>query len=472
MPTELGSSMGTSPRLDGAGHRHASVTLRAQGGAEDTGPMLDPANQSLAETLGIVFRVLQFGMLALLAAFAISGLGKVNQNERGLRLLFGNPTARDLMPGLQFSAPYPMGELVKVDMGSVSLNIDNAFWPNLTDDQKKFNFNQLATIGKGSLKPGEDGSLLTGDENIAHSKWTVHYTRARPGDYIQDILTDDEQSIVRASVERGIVLACAQVPVDTLLKQSTTDQGSVARTAQKLAQGMLDDMKAGIQIDQLTLSAMTPPFLLLNDFSNVQSAEQKASQQRDQAQTEARQTLNAMAGAAHDALIHQIDLFEQAVTRNDADEQSRVLGTIDQILDGKEIKVGDQTVPANAVAGEVTNLLADARQYRSSIVSQRMAELDSFKAKLVQFKSNPDVVVKREWADAMAAFLDHPNVEIFNIPAGVQNEFWLNRDASFVKDFEKQQKADQIKKEDRQRQLEMEQDRFKTRTDQSTLKTR
>ena len=68
------------PTADGPAHRPASVTLRAQGRIDDTGPELDPANQSLAETLGVVFKVLQFAMLALLVVFALSGFGQVREN--------------------------------------------------------------------------------------------------------------------------------------------------------------------------------------------------------------------------------------------------------------------------------------------------------------------------------------------------------------------------------------------------------
>src|SRR5207237_4941654 len=175
------------------------------------GPELDPANQSLAETLGVVFKVLQFAMLALLVVFALSGFGQVRENESGVRLLFGRKTADGLKPGFQPSFPYPMGELVKVDKGSVGLEIADSFWPRLTGEQGKMTTDQLATLGKGSLKPGEDGSLITGDENLAHAQWVVHYHRERPGVYIANILTDDEKAIVRPAVERGVIQPAAQL---------------------------------------------------------------------------------------------------------------------------------------------------------------------------------------------------------------------------------------------------------------------
>ena len=57
------------------------------------------------------------------------------------------------------------------------------------------------------------------------------------------------------------------------------------------------------------------------------------------------------------------------------------------------------------VSGKVTGIINDANQYRTSIVSRRRGELASYQAKLAQFKSNPDLVVQRDWADAMATLI-------------------------------------------------------------------
>src|ERR1051326_6168762 len=153
-------------------HRPASVTLRA-GGAAEEGSGLDPANQSLAEALSLVFKILQFGMLLIVAAFVFSGFASVNANEKGIRLLFGRQTGRDLPPGPYFTAPLPLGEIVRVGTGLEPLEIDETFWPRLQENEKKLGIQDLAKMGKASLKPGEDGSLLTGDANLAHALWSV-----------------------------------------------------------------------------------------------------------------------------------------------------------------------------------------------------------------------------------------------------------------------------------------------------------
>jgi regulator of protease activity HflC (stomatin/prohibitin superfamily) len=303
-----------------------------------------------------------------------------------------------------------------------------------------------------------------------HTQWTVHYTRSRPGDYIRHVLTDDERNIVKAAVERGIVRAVAGAKIDDLLKQSASDQASVAVRAQEVAQETLDEIHSGIKLDKLTLLQKVPPFAVYSKFSSVQSAEQSASQKRDQAQTQARNTLNAMAGAAHVPLIEQIDLYEQAVNKGDTAAQEKTLAVINDIFLGKEVAMGDKVIPARMVSGDVTRIINDAKQYSSSIAEQRRGELAAFRAKLAQFKANPDLVVYREWADAMSQFLDKPIVESFRVPAGMDVlELWLGRDPSFLKDADKARKEALIKIEDEKRRQEQEQSRFQTRTDVKLL---
>jgi regulator of protease activity HflC (stomatin/prohibitin superfamily) len=245
-----------------ASHRPASVTLRAARSG-DAGAGMDPANQSLAEALNLIFRLLQGAMLLLGVAFILSGFQSINENQRGISLLFGRRTATNLPSGFHFSAPYPMGELVKVDIGNIAVNMDEAFWPKLSVEQKAMS---PALTAKPALKPGEDGSLVTGDENIVHTKWLVNYTRADAAKYAENVLPEDERRLVEAAVQRGVVQAVAQVKVDELLKQSASDQGSVAVLAREIAQRTLDGMNAGIKIEQLTLQDKVPPFSIINDF--------------------------------------------------------------------------------------------------------------------------------------------------------------------------------------------------------------
>lgn len=470
MPPPEGQGAGRGARRD------ATVNLRAQAGAGgDEMPALDPANQSLADALRLVFVLLQFSMLVLFVLFAFSGFQTVRETESGVRLLFGRVTGERLEPGPHLSFPYPMGELLRVDTGLVAMEIDDAFWPALSEDQKRLTLQQvIQQNNKLSLKPGEDGSLITGDEAIAHAKWRVQYVRRDPRKFVQNVMPDAERNLVRAAVERGVVQAVAQINLDDLLKQSSGESGSVASRARAVAQAALDRIESGISIEGLTLVDRTPPFFVYADFSGVQSAQQKADQQRSEAESAATNTLNGMAGDASGPLIAQIDRYETALTTGDTKAQADALGGIQALLEGRPVSVGAEHIAVQA-SGAVTAIINEARQYRSSVVSQRRAELETFRAKLAQFKTNPGLVIQREWADAMAEFLSRDVVEVFALPpgrAGDVTELWINRDPAWVKEVEAARKERELKRATQQRQREAEAERFRTRTGDVEVKDR
>jgi membrane protease subunit HflK len=442
------------------------VTLRTGTDEEATATMLDPANQSLADALRITFWILQAGMLVILALFLLSGFQSIRENEAGIRLLFGRKTSDEpLDPGFRFSAPYPIGELVKVGTSNVTFEIDEAFWQRLSEEQKRMTLQQLATAGKQKLIPGEDGSLVTGDRNLAHAKWTVSYRRSRPADYAENVLPEHEDRIVRAAVQRGIVEAVAQTSIDALLKQSETGESSIATRARVAAQQVLDRIGAGIEIDRLTLGDKTPPLIVLRDFTEVQSAEQRAGKAREDADARSRNILNDMAGAVHPYLTAQIDAYERAVERADQAEQDRVLETIFALLDGRPVTVGDQRVD-NLVSGKVSAMLNEARQYKTAIVSRRAAELATFEARLTQFKSNPEVMIKRDWADALMVFMGRDNVEKFYLPPGTRIlEVVINPDPAIRRAIEKAIKLEENLRSLREREVRQRAERFRTDTE-------
>ena len=449
----------------GSSQRSASVTLRSQTQADESAQQLDAANQSLADALKLVFWLIQVAMIGLVVYFIASGVQSIKETESGIKLLFGRITGDNLPPGPQFSWPYPFGEMIRVDTGAVTLELDESFMPQMTADQKKLPISQIAQQGiKLSLKPGEDGSLITGDENIAHTKWKVLYRRTRPGDFAGNVLPEDERKIVQASVEQDVTQAVATVKIDDLLKQSQGDTGSVATRAKQLAQASLDKLKSGIQIEQLTLQEKSPPFSTFNEFNNVQSAEQKASTQRSEAESAARNLLNETAGAAYEPLIQHIDLYEGALEKGDKAEQARLLAAINSLLLGEPVKVGDKTIE-KASSGKVAARLNEARQYRTSIVARREAEAKTFSAILAQFKSNPEVVIQRDWADAMSKFLAQPIVEIFSLPPGTETaEILINRDQDFEKAATAARKQMLFEETARKRMEAAEKARYKTDT--------
>ena len=70
------------------------MTLREGVQGPGTSP-LDPANQSLADALRVMMRLLQVTMLILAILYLGSGMHRVNEGERGIQLLFGDLSSLD-----------------------------------------------------------------------------------------------------------------------------------------------------------------------------------------------------------------------------------------------------------------------------------------------------------------------------------------------------------------------------------------
>lgn len=413
------------------GRRNVSVSLRGAVASDgmDAVDVMDPANQSLHDALRITYRLVQGAMVVLGALFLVSGFQSVKEGEQGIRLLFGKREPELMQPGLRFSAPYPLGELVKVSTGVVTIDLSREFWPYLDKGDEGKPLEQLG--GRSSLKPENDGSLITADGALAHTQWRVRYGRTDPGLFSESLLPEEEEALVRAAVQRGAVQAAAQTKVDDLLKQSNDDAGSLASRAREVAQRTLDRARSGITIERLSLIEKMPPLFLREKFAEVQTAQQKSQQVKESESSKAQAKLSATAGGAAIALIGLIDQYEAAIEKNDTPAQEKLLARIDAILEGRAEE------PALQVAGDVTRLLSDAVQYRSSISNQRRSDLSVFLAKQEQFASNPLVTVHREWANALTQFGARETVETMMLPVGTRTlTMVINHDPDIARRIE------------------------------------
>lgn len=429
----------------GGPRRAASVTLSQQRESVDTGVLMDPANQSLADALRITFRLVQLAMIVLGVLYLLSGFQSVRENEQGIRLLFGKRDSAQIDPGFRFSYPAPVGELIKVDTGQVDLELDSDFWVYVDPKAKD---TPLDSLGKlPALNPEREGSVLTADGNIAHTKWRVTYSRdpVRVAAYAENMVPgEDERGIVRAAVRRGVVQAVARVTIDDLLKQAAGEAGSVASRAKEIAQGGLDRLGSGVRIDKLLLTEKMPPLFVRDKFNAVQTSESEASKARDQARSERDRKLNETAGAAAGPLTTLIARYEVAVEKADPKGKDAYLSAINAVLDGDGASVDDLEYPAGRVSGEVTAILGQARQYRADNVNGARAELSRFQAKLNQFKTSPLVTIHREWADSLRVFMNRDFVQVMWAPKATRTMvLHINADPSIIKDLEQKAKERQ-----------------------------
>jgi membrane protease subunit HflK len=455
-----------APEPGGGGPARGARSVTLRGGEQeplDATPSLDPASKSLADALRVLFRLLQLGLALLAGLYLLSGFQSVREGQSGIRLLFGNIEADRLDPGFRFAFPYPIGELVKVETGARSFRLEDEFWPGLTNASDRDRpVDQLPK--NPQLKPELDGSLITADANLVHTRWEVVYSRSKPSAWAKSVQPSNEQAIVSSVVRRSVIDAIAETTIDDLLKQSDGDQGSAASRTRELAQQMLDRMGTGLQIDQLKLVAKMPPLATRDAFQQVQSASESAAKARDSAQQAAQSALSSVAGDAAGLILSEIDKFELAIDKKDAAAADAVLARIDALVEGSPVEIDGKKIE-NLTSGNVSQLIADAQLYRTSVVNKASSDYAKFQAKLDKFRTNPKLLIHSEWADGLSQFFAHNTVEAFFLPPSSNTlELLLNRDPTIEQEFQRQRALQESQKAEEDRLKKIEEGRHKTET--------
>jgi regulator of protease activity HflC (stomatin/prohibitin superfamily) len=422
---------------------------------------MDAANQSLADALKITYGLLQVGMVVLALLFAFSGLQRVNEGQRGIKVFLGKPTQANLEPGLHPSWPYPIGEMITVGEGSVEVPLGHDFMsahPGGVRGEQLLNESLDAFNSQGRLNPASDSMILTADQNIAHGQFRVIYHRSNHREFVENVLQRNEDAIVRLSVRRGVVHTMAETTIDDLLKSSAEAIGARIR---EIAQVTLDDMDAGITIDRVVLVRKTPPLYLLDKFASVQSSAQNAGKLREDALLQREQVLNEVAGRASGVLIEMINEYERLIELQQIEESEVLLAQIDAVMAGEEVMWNGQST-LSLVSGEVSAILNQAEAAASSRVSSAIASLEQFRAKQAQYEANPMLMVARDWSAAMNEFLNKDFVSTMYLPEGRMAEIVLNPDQDWEEERIREQNRQEAARQLELRREEMVRDYYRT----------
>ena len=391
---------------------------------------LDPAQQSLAEALRVSFGILKAALVLALVAYAFSGTFSVGSNEVALRLRFGDyvggPGQRVLERGTYLAAPFPLEQVVKIDTRPMTLAIDEAFWYESGERDQGMTRDQIRNSRARPLNPLRDGSLVTGDLNIAHARWTVTYRVSDPVAFITNVGERPlAESLVGCAAQQGIVQAIAQLPADDMLK------GLVNReVATAVAQRRLTEMGTGLTIDQLTLDKVSAPVSVIGSFDAVTTAESDRSQRIVSAQQDRARILGEAAGEGAEKILALLDRFERAGEAGTPDE----IATAEREI---EAALGDLSIAGTAIGGEVAQVVNAAKTYRTQVVERVKGDSETFQRLLPQYERNPRIILSRLWEDARERILTGDVETFYTVPGKL--ELQLNRDPVIQKERQQEQ---------------------------------
>ncbi|MBY0462964.1 MAG: FtsH protease activity modulator HflK [Alphaproteobacteria bacterium] len=291
------------------------------GGNNKGGPSLP----SFSPKFGIMTFVL-IGVLLWLS----TGIYKVQDDggEVAVILRFGE-MVRIAQPGLHYRLPNPIENEIRVKIAVLN-KIDGG----LRED-----------ASKSSQEALEQTLILTGDENMIHTNYTVLWKIKDVADFIFTVR--DPEGTIKVAAESAIREILGQTPARQAL---TAGRENIGTQAQELLQKILDMYKMGVQIVSIQLQRVEPPVQVIQAFNDMQASLVDADRLRNEAEA----------------------------YRNDILPRAR---------------------------GEAEKIIQDAEAYQQQVVAIAEGEAARFSVALTAYNLHPEVAQKRLYLDTMQQVL-------------------------------------------------------------------
>ncbi|MEM8870847.1 MAG: FtsH protease activity modulator HflK [Pseudomonadota bacterium] len=218
-----------------------------------------------------------------------------------------------------------LGEFSSI--GNPGLNF--APWPFVTYEKVLVTGERTVRIGSGGR--GDEGLMLTGDENIVDIDFEVIWNISDPAKYLFN-LADPEVTIdaVAESAMREVISRSELAPV------LNRDRGLIADEVLGLVQGTLDTYDSGVNIVRLNFDRADPPREVIDAFRDVQAAEQERDRFENEADAYANRRLAEARGQAAE-LLQQSEAYRARVVNEATGEASRFIAVFDEYAKAQDV---------------------------------------------------------------------------------------------------------------------------------------
>lgn len=313
----------------------------------------DAGSQALAEALRSSFAIVKFVMVVLVVIFFGSGFFQVGPQEKAIILRFGKPVGEGpqalLGPGLHWSFPYPIDEVVRIPITEIQKVTSTIGWYAVTPEQELSG--NLPPAGP-SLIPGVDGYVITADRNILHVRATLYYQVDNPVRYALKFASASHT--VQNALDNALLYTAAHFKVDDVLYYDfAAFQDAVEQRVSTLA----DQERLGITVKQCTVDK-APPRQLADVFAQV---------------TEARQNQTRVLDDAH--------TYENGVTNN--------------------------------ASAQAAAIVSEAQSARNRYVQSLQADAKAFSALLPKYQINPDLFKQQKLMQVMGEALTNADFKAY-----------------------------------------------------------
>ncbi|MGF1560617.1 MAG: FtsH protease activity modulator HflK [Geminicoccaceae bacterium] len=263
------------------------------------------------------FRLIGLVAIAALAVWLATGIYRVNTDEQGVVLRFGE-WVRTTQPGLNYHLPAPI-ESVRTPQVTRVNRVETGF--------------RSAEFARGNRQqdvPGES-LMLTGDENIVDIDFVVLWQIKDAGQYLFNI-RDPEQTVkdVSESVMREII---GQTPI---AEASTEGRAVIEIRAREIIQATLDEYGAGVQINQVQLQKVDPPAEVIDAFRDVQRAQADRERLQNEADAFANDILPRARGEA-ERLVQEAQAYKQEVVARAEGDAQRFVSVYEEYKNAQDV---------------------------------------------------------------------------------------------------------------------------------------
>lgn len=336
-----------------AEHPHSPDDTPPPAGPPET--PLDAGAQALSEALRSSFGIVKVLMVLLVLLFAGSGVFTVGPQEQAMVLRLGRPVGEGkaalLGPGFHLSWPYPIDECVKVPISSIQTVRSTVGWFATTPAQEAAGIETQLPPGT-PMNPLVDGSVLTADTNIIHTRATLTYHIADPVGYIFNFV--NASNSVQTALDNALLETAAQFKVDDILYR---DLAGFKEAVKKRVSELVDGQNLGIVVEECSVESRAPRQLQAA-FASVLDAEVRRGN-----------VLNAARSYEN-----------QVLSRASADAQSSI----------------------NAAESERALMVIDVR-----------SQADRFNELLPKYRANPSLFVQQRLTETLGRVLTNVQDKIF-----------------------------------------------------------
>ncbi|MBX3568964.1 MAG: FtsH protease activity modulator HflK [Rhizobiaceae bacterium] len=296
------------------------IIRRGQDRLKNALPGGGTTNPALFAVVGII----------LIALWLFQCIYTVQPDELAVELRFGKPKQELSEPGLHFH-----------------------WWPVETVE-KANTAEKLINIGEGRGGTSS-GLMLSGDQNIVDVKFSVAYQVSNPQEYLFNVAEPDET--LRQVAESAMREAVGRRPAQDIFRD---DRQGIADAVRGIIQQTMDEYKAGLNINAISIEDAAPPREVADAFDEVQRAEQDedrfveesnqySNQKLGQARGEAAQ-IREEAAAYKNRIVQEaegeaqrfISVYDEYAKAPDVTRKRLYLETMEKVLQGANKVIVEQ----------------------------------------------------------------------------------------------------------------------------------